>query len=364
MGCVTGEVVMTKRMKTLSSLLSVIVILLIARLALPTILHNYAEYRLNQIPDYQARIGHINVQLWRGSYAIHNIRLNKLNKNIPVPFFSANTVSLQLQWSALLHGKLAGQITIEHPSLNFVTDPQGKNEQLTIDQQWQEAVKALSPVNFNRIIINHGQIHYRSFTGDPPFNIYLNNVNVLMDNLQAVQKTAEKLSAGIKATGYGMDGSLVQLNVKLDPLAAQPTFKLNASIENMTIPAANDFLHHYTKLDIKQGYFSLYVEAAAAKGKITGYVKPMIKDLQVIDPKAKTNPLKTIYKGAVQVVANILENPEQHTVATKIPLKGKIDNPDTNIWSTIGNLLRHAFIQALLPQVDHTVKITDINLNQ
>lgn len=355
---------MTKRTIVLSSLLSFLAILFIARLALPYVLHNYVEYRLNQIPEYQASISKISVHLWRGSYTIHDIKLNKLNKKIPVPFFAAKTVDLQLQWSALLKAKLVGQIAISQPSINFVTDPKGKNEQLSIDQQWRDAAEALFPVNFNRILITNGQIHYRSFTGDPPFNIYLKAIHAEIENLQGVQKSAAKLSSEITAVGQGMDGSQVSLNVKLDPAATQPTFKLSASIKDMTIPAANDFLHHYTKLDIKQGYFSLFVEAAAAKGKITGYVKPMIKNLQVVDPNEQTNPLKSIYKGAVQVVAKVLENSEQQTVATKIPLKGNIEKPDTSIWPTIANLLRHAFIQALLPQIDHTVKLTDVDLNR
>lgn len=334
------------------------------RLALPYALHHYAEYRLNKIPDYQAQIGDIKLHLWRGSYTAQNIELKKLNKNIPVPFFAAKAVNFQIEWRALLQGALVSQITVTKPEINFVTDPSGQNEQLTIDQQWQQAVEALFPLNFNTIIIHQGAVHYRSYAGTPPFDIYLKEVNAKVSNLRQIEKSDMRLSSSIKVTAKGMDNSPVKLEITLDPFAAQPTFKLNASIENMTIPTANDFLHYYTKLDIQQGYFSLYVETAAAKGKITGYAKPMIKDLQVIAPEEPTNPAKAIYKGAVQIMANILENEEQGTVATKIKIHGDIQDPAVNIWSTIGNLLRHAFIQALLPQVDHNVKLQDIDLNR
>ncbi|MDF2867106.1 MAG: hypothetical protein K0S11_576 [Gammaproteobacteria bacterium] len=344
--------------------LAILSIFIGIRLALPYALHRYAEYRLNQIPEYQAQIGDIKVHLWRGSYTVENINLKKINKNIPVPFFAAQAVDFQIEWRALLQGALVGQITITKPEINFVTDPSGKNEQLTMDQQWQQAVEALFPLNFNTIVIHQGAIHYRSYAGDPPFDIYLKEVNAQVSNLRKIEKTERRLSSYIKATGKGMDNSPVKLEIALDPFASKPAFKLNASIEKMTVPTANDFLHHYTKLDIQQGYFSLYVEVAAAKGKITGYAKPMIKDLQVIDPKEQTNPVKAIYKGAVQVVAKILENEEQGTVATKIKIHGEIEDPEVNIWSMIGNLLRHAFIQALLPQIDHSVKVQDIDLNR
>lgn len=354
---------MTKRTYLLI-LGGIIILLLSARLALPYALHHYAEYRLNKIPEYQAQIGDIDVHLWRGSYVIKDLKLVKINKNIPVPFFSANIIDLQVEWRALLHGKFVAQIIITQPAINFVTDPKGQNEQLTIDQQWRQAVEALFPLNFNKIIINNGQIHYRSYAGDPPFNIYLKNVNVNVDNLQQVTHKEQRLSSHILVSAQGMDGSPVKLDMALAPFAVQPTFKLNASIEHMSIPTANDFLYHYSKLDIKQGYFYLYVEVAAAKGQIKGYAKPMVEDLQVLDPHEQENPLKTLYKGAVQAVAKIVENSEQETVATKIPIRGNIEDPDTSIWSIIGNLLRHAFIQALLPQIDHSVKLQDIDLNQ
>ena len=355
---------MHRSKQALSIVLISLIFLLAARLALPHVLHRYAEHRLNQIPDYQASIGDIDVHLWRGSYVIKNLQLERIAKKIPVPFFKAKAIDLQIQWSALFKGALVGQIAIWQPELNFVSNPKGHNEQLTIDEQWRQAVQALFPLNFNAISIHDGAIHYRNFGGDPPFNVYLKNVNAKVSNLRQVEKTAQALSSQIAVTAQGMDGSPVKINVDLDPFATQPTFKLNASIENMTIPTANDFLHHYSKLDIKQGYFSLFVETAAAKGKITGYAKPLIKDLEVIDPNEKLDPVKALYKGAVQVVANILENPEQGTVATKIKIQGDIDDPNVSVWSIIGNLLRHAFIQALLPQIDHSVKLKDIDLNR
>ena len=98
--------------------------------------------------------------------------------------------------------------------------------------------------------------------------------------------------------------------------------------------------------------------------KITGYAKPLIKNLQVIEQdKNDMSPIEALYKNAVQVVAKILENPKTKKVATKININGDIDDPDIDILSIISNLLRNAFIQALLPQLDHSVEMKDINLN-
>jgi hypothetical protein len=132
----------------------------------------------------------------------------------------------------------------------------------------------------------------------------------------------------------------------------------------MQIKEANNFLHHYTKIDVARGLFSFYIEAAAANGKIKGYAKPFIKNLKVVEPQKSMTPIEALYKGALQVFAKILENPTKKTVATRIPISGNIEDPDTNIWAIIGNLLSHAFIQALLPQLDQNVHIQDIKIGK
>src|SRR6185312_4175043 len=136
----------SSRKKTfLKILFSIIVLLLIIRLILPYAILHYAEYRLNKIPDYQVTIGDLDVHLYKGSYTIKNIQLKKINKNIPVPFFAAKAIELAVEWKPLLKGRFVAQIDAYEPSVNFVIDPTGRDEQTTIDAEWQTAVKALFP---------------------------------------------------------------------------------------------------------------------------------------------------------------------------------------------------------------------------
>lgn len=344
-------------------LLAILIVLIAFRIGLPYMLLQYAVYRINKIPEYRVTIADVDVHLYRGSYTIKNIRLSKVTNKIPVPFFSAKRVDLAIEWRALFHGSFVGQMNIDYPMLNFVIDPAGKNEQLSIDREWQNAVKALFPLNFNKITVENGAVHFRSFSSNPPFDLYLKNLDAQVDNLRTVaDHLAKKLPSTLALRANTMDGANVQLNIDFDPSEKQPTFNLKGMLENMRISAANNFLHHYTKIDVKSGLFSLYVEAAAAHGKIKGYAKPIIKNLKVIEPDKNMTPIEALYKGALQLVAKILENPNKKTVATRITIKGNIQNPDTSIWSIVGNLLSHAFVQALLPQIDNTVDIQDVEL--
>jgi hypothetical protein len=352
-----------KKRKTLKILLSITVILLLIRLILPYAVLQYAEYRLNKIPEYRASIGDIAIHLYKGSYVIKDLQLRKINKNIPVPFFSAKSIELAVEWTPLLHGKFVAQLDVYDPGINFVVDPTGKDEQTTIDAEWQNAVKALFPLNFNRITIHNGQAHLRNFKSQPNYDIYLKNIDAQVDNLRNANRTQQLLVSNLTVSAQTMDGAAIDLNVAFNPFKQQPTFDMDAEVKQMQVSAINDFLRYYTKIDIKQGLFSLYVEAAAKDGKITGYAKPLIEHLRVTDSTEKTDPVTKIYKGAVQAVTKLLENPQKKTVATKIKISGNIDDPNVSIWPVILNLLKNAFIQALLPQIDNTIELKDVNLN-
>lgn len=84
-------------------------------------------------------------------------------KKIPVPFFSADNIYLSIQWNAHFHGKFVAKIWAEHPTLNFVVDPNGKNDQLIINKIWVKIVKTLFRLNFKEINIHKARFLFAIF---------------------------------------------------------------------------------------------------------------------------------------------------------------------------------------------------------
>ena len=62
----------------------------------------------------------------------------------------------------------------------------------------------------------------------------------------------------------------------------------------------------------------------------------------------------------VGVVGDVFKNQSKDQVATKIPFEGRLDNPETNIWVTITNVLQNAFIQAIQPSIDSEINIASV----
>ena len=144
----------------------------------------------------------------------------------------------------------------------------------------------------------------------------------------------------------------------LDALKKQPTFDLTAELKNTNLVKLNNFFKAYGKFDVSKGSMGLYTEFAAKDGKFKGYVKPIIKDLKVLSPQdKKDNLLQKVKEGAIGLAGTILKNPKEKQLATKLPIEGDFSNPSVNTWEGIWEVLKNAFIEALVPAVDNEINI-------
>jgi hypothetical protein len=320
----------TVKKKIIYGIIIVGAIALILRAFLPAILYHLVEKNLNKIPGYVVQIGSVSVSLYRGSYHINQIQLLKKSTAIPVPFFSANTIEFKVQWKKLLQGHLVAEVIVIKPIINFVVDPQNKDQQLSIDNQWRTLVTRLYPLPFNRISLHEGEAYFRSYKASPPFEVHLKNIESELNNLHGVTNTVDLLFSTLNAQAKTMDGADVRIDMRFNPFLSQPTFTLKAGLKDMKVSAANNLLQHYTKVKVRQGTFSVYMEAVAAKGKIQGYVKPFFKNLKITSLQQKVgNPIEYLYQHAVQLLTPILENSKHKTIATKIKISGDVNAPNT-----------------------------------
>src|SRR5882724_11458902 len=96
-------------------LLVLVVLLGIARLFLPQAVRWYVNRTLDQSLIYQGKIGDVTIHLWRGAYSIHDLRLDKVTGNVPVPFYAARQIDFTMEWPALLHRKAVGRVVMVEP---------------------------------------------------------------------------------------------------------------------------------------------------------------------------------------------------------------------------------------------------------
>jgi hypothetical protein len=216
------------------------------------------------------------------------------------------------------------------------------------------------PLKVNRFEITNGVIQYIDSTSKPMVDIQLDNAHVVAENLKSVKDTA-LLPSTVVATADIYKGQMT-LNMKMDALAKKPTFDMNLELKDTHLPELNDFFKAYGKLDVNKGTFGLYSEIASKQGKFVGYVKPLIKDIDILGAEdRKDNILQKLWEAFTGGVGQVLKNQQKDQVATKIPLEGTFKNADANIWIAIIEILKNAFIQALQPTIDQEINIASVN---
>jgi hypothetical protein len=340
---------------------SLFILLVALHLVLPYFLLKYVNRQLTLIDGYTGHVDDIDVALYRGAYTIKSIHLDKKSGKVPVPFFKADVIDLSVEWKALFNGRIVAEIDVNRPVLNFVKGPSAATSQTDIDNDWTVVVDKLIPFKLNRFTINDGEIHFKDFHSNPKVNIKATNLQVLAQNLTNAKHVKEKLPSTVTASAAVYDGE-AKLDMKIDPLMPVPTFDMNARLTTLNITKLNDFLQAYGNFDAEKGTISMYCEAAAKDKKITGYVKPIIKDLKVVSWKEdKDNLGKVAWESVVGAVAWLLNNKPKDQIATRASFTGNIDNPDVNLWSIIGQLLRNAFIQALFPALENSVNLNAVD---
>ncbi|MCU0353956.1 MAG: DUF748 domain-containing protein [Cytophagales bacterium] len=339
-----------------------LILLVVGRLLLPYFVTRYVNKVLAEIPGYWGKIDDVDISLYRGAYQIQGMKLYKVEGNDRIPFLDFPEIDLSVYWKALLKGKVAGEVAFVRPVVNFIGGGSEAGSQSGGDVDWTEPLKDLMPLQIDRLTATDGKLTFNDFSTRPRVDLAMTNVNLTATNLSNAQQRAETLPSDVRLTATSIGNGKLNVNMKANMLKPTPDFDLDLRFEDVNIPALNDFFKAYAKVDLERGNFNLYSELALREGVLKGYVKPVARDLKFIDWKDKDefkNPANLLWEGLAGLVAEIFENQPRDQLATVIPVSGTLEKTEVDVWTTLANVLRNAFVQSLKLDTDGTITFAD-----
>src|SRR5690606_32730958 len=146
---------------------------------------------------------------------------------------------------------------------------------------FRQVLEDFMPLEINRLEFRDGQLRYVDNTSTPKVDISMTDVDVVALNLKNSYDSSTVLPARIDGGATIYEGRLT-MEMKLNPLAETPTFDLNATWKHTNLVKLKEFVQAYAKVDVNKGSFGLYTEVAAKEGSFTGYVKPLIENIDVL----------------------------------------------------------------------------------
>lgn len=353
----------SKKRKLTLILTGVLLLIIAIRIALPYIVLHYANKSLASMKGYYGHIQDIDLALIKGAYRVDSIYLDKADtvSGKRTPFFAASVIDLSIEWKSLFKGSIVGELTFEKPLLVFTKDKVEPKEIARDSADFKKVLDDFMPLSINRCEIRNGTVRYKDQGTTPKVDIQMDDLHVLAQNLRNSYDSTALLPASIDASARIYEGTLT-MNAKLNPLADKPTFDMSAELKNTNLVKLNDFFQAYAKIDVNKGRFGLYTEVAAKDNRFAGYVKPLIKDLDVLGKEDRDdNIFRKLWEGIAGGVGQILRNHPNDQVATKIPFEGRLDDPQTNIWYALSHILQNAFIQAIQPSIDSEISIASVD---
>jgi hypothetical protein len=187
----------------------------------------------------------------------------------------------------------------------------------------------------------------------PDYRLFLDGAEVDVHNFS---NQLTEGTAGAKVTGKFMGSGQTVVGANFRPETNGPDFALAGGIENTQMPALNPLLRAYGKLDVAGGFFSVYTEMRVKNRAVQGYVKPLIREMDVYDARQdrEKNLFQQLYEALAGGVSTLLENTPRDEVATKANISGPLENPQASTWQVLVNLIQNAFFRAILPGFEGT----------
>lgn len=332
-------------------LLGLVIALLIFRLFLPGIVKNYVNNKLNGLAGYHGQVADIDIALLRGAYVIKDLTLAKNTDPAKLPFLQIKNADLSIQWGALFHGRIVGEVEMTRPVFHIIAETENIDKEPS-RASWAKTIDALMPISVNRLIVHNGRFSYL----DGGTDLHIDQLNLTALNLRNVESKPGALPSTITLDGVSIGKGKLRADMQANVIKDLPDFNMNLSLKGTDLTALNGFLKKHLTFDIERGSIDFYSELKMTDGAFQGYAKPFIKDLKVLnvkkDIKKKGGVLNVVKKAVVGLFAKAVENPKTKKIATKVPIEGYIKDLKTDGWKTFVGVLRNAFVKAFRQGID------------
>lgn len=347
--------------RTYRILIIIALILIVFRLLLPLMVLHYVNNALSKVDGYTGEVKSIRLSLIKGSYTLSGFRINRdEGTRKPVEYCQAENAAVTIQWKSLLKKHITCSVLIDTPVV-VITKIKKTVEEKEDTISLPTLLKRLVPFTVNSIEINNGTIQFIDKETSPNVDVSMKSVHVRALNLTNIPDRRDSLPSTIAVQAYIYGGNL-NVNMKMNPLASNPAFDLNLELKNTNLVLLNDFLKAYGNFTVNKGTFSIFTEMAARDGNFKGYVKPLIENLDVLGPEDRnTSFFHKVWESIVGTIGQVFKNQKKDQQASKIPIEGKFSKPKIKVLYAIGEVLKNAFIQALVPAIDNEINLSKVS---
>ncbi|HEY0289143.1 MAG TPA: DUF748 domain-containing protein [Pseudomonas sp.] len=341
------------------TVLCIVVLLIAVHIALPYVVRNYLNEKLADMGEYRGQVTDVDLALWHGAYKINGLNIVKVDGKVPVPFVNIPIIDLSVSWHSLWYDHaVVAEVAFISPALNFVDGGTNKQASQTgAGTDWRAQLNKLLPITLNEVRVVDGKITFSNFTSTPKVKIEADNVNASLYNLTNVVDTGGKRDARFEGKALLLGNAPLETNATFDPFSNFEDFDFRLRATDIQLKQMNDFASAYGKFDFNAGNGDIVIEAQANKGQLSGYIKPLLKDVDIFNWQQDVENqnkgfFRSVWEAVVGASETVLKNQGKNQFATRVELSGSVHKQDVSAFQAFLQILRNAFVQAFNTRYD------------
>ncbi len=341
----------------------VLILVMAVYVAAPYLIKNYLNDNvLRDMGDYQGHVEDVDVNLLRGSYALRDVYMYRKEGNSEIPFFYVDSFFIALSWDALIEGEILVSARLVDPEVNFLDAEQEQNRQTGKGTNWLRVFEETLPTTLHELEISNGSITFQNFDTDPKVNVYARNIDARVTNLTNVKDRNGERVATADVNGIILENAPISASAEFDPFNFDD-FLFASEVRKIALQHINDFAKAYGNIDFASGKGELFVELKAENGRLSGYIKPLFEDVNIMSwrqdvERQNDNPLQLAWEGVLGFFQALLTSPKTDKVATEVNIEGTISETEISSVQAFFGLIKNAFIDAVESNFEQVTSLT------
>jgi hypothetical protein len=263
------------------------------------------------------------------------------------PMVFAEEVHFGVLGKELLHGHVVGRLDVFNPKVNVIAARSKAQQQSDELPDLALKLNDMAPLRVDRIQVRRGEFTFIDKTRPEAPRVWLHGIEATVENLSTRaglargEPTVVAMHSGLQKKGE------LSAYVTADPLAKGLWFSGEAKAVGLDMRDFHDLIASRSGLALSEGTLDVFIEFSCRGDRITGGVRPVLKNPQVIQAKKGVENWfkKGLADAALKIFSDRVEG--RNAVATTLPIEGKIESPDVQLWPTLFGVVRNAFVEGV-----------------
>jgi hypothetical protein len=322
-----------------------VVLAIVIRVVLDPVAAWYTKRTLARSPAFRASFSDVHLSILPPAYEIRRFKIiEEPGGRWDEPLFFVERAQVGVLWRELLRGHLVGRVFLEKPKGVAVRRHEQKAKK---GGDVAKEMEEVAPLRVDRIEVEDGEVLIAQGKGKDAPQLWVHNIDLVATNLATRKALMEGEPSTLNMTGRVQRSGVLRVEGTLDPWTRKPTFTVDGALEKLKVQELHAFLAENAEMRPVSGVINVFAKVRAKQGALSGGVKPIFEHLEL---QAAKNDLGTRLKTwladtAVEMFTD--DVPGRDAVATVIPIKGTIDDPDLQLVPTVLGVVRNAFVIGL-----------------